>query len=93
MPLGEAMISSLKSNKSIRLDKSRRFRKTLGGYAKSKNTTCDVPKATPSQLKVIRQKLEKENQRLTIKTICISAVISISLVLMFFYKSKYLAGF
>ncbi len=36
MPLGESMISTVKSNKSIMLDKSKRFRKTLGGYNKKR---------------------------------------------------------
>ena len=46
MPLGESMISSIKSNKRIMLDKSKRFRKTLGGYGDSHKTEYDFPKAT-----------------------------------------------
>lgn len=37
MPFGESFISTLKSNKSIMLDKSRRFIKTPGGFDWSKS--------------------------------------------------------
>jgi len=63
MPLGESMISSLKSNNSIKLDKSSRFKKTLGGYGKNKKTKFDFPKASPELLKKIRLKAEKDHKR------------------------------
>jgi len=55
MPLGESMISTVKSNKSIMLDKSKRFRKILGGYNKKRKIEYDLPKATPKQLIAIRK--------------------------------------
>jgi hypothetical protein len=56
MPFSESMISVLKSNKNIMLDKSKRFRKTLGGYDKKRKIQYDFPKATPEQLIEIRKK-------------------------------------
>lgn len=83
MPTGESMISTLKSNKNVMLDKSRRFRKTLGGYGKNRKTEYDFPKATPEQLKAIREKLKKENQLLWIKVIGLSAIIIIGVIWIF----------
>ncbi|WP_458628911.1 hypothetical protein [Winogradskyella sp. PC D3.3] len=75
MPLGESMISFIKSNRSIMLDKSKRFRKTLGGYGLKRKTEYNLPKATPEQLKAIRQKLKKENQLFWIKFIGLSILV------------------
>lgn len=82
MPLGESMRSTLKSNKSIMLDKSKRYRKTLGGYDKNRKIEFNLPKATPEQLKEIRQKLKKENQNLWIKILSITAILIVGLVWM-----------
>lgn len=82
MPLGESMRSTLKSNKSIMLDKSKRFRKTLGGYDKNRKIEFNLPKATPEQLKEIRRKLKKENQNLWIKILSITAILIVGLVWM-----------
>ncbi|WP_299228569.1 hypothetical protein [uncultured Psychroserpens sp.] len=63
MPLGESMISSLKSNKSITLDKTSRFKKTLGGYGRKKKVEFDFPEGNPQLLKQIRTKIKKDNKR------------------------------
>ena len=84
MPLGESMRSTLKSNKNIMLDKSKRFRKTLGGYDKKRKMEFDYPKATPKQLRDIREKLKKENQILWVKIIGSTAIIIIGLVWVFY---------
>ena len=63
MPLGESMISSLRSNNSIKLDKSSRFRKTLGGYGKNRKPEFDFPKANPELLEQIRLKAKKDHKR------------------------------
>lgn len=83
MPLGESMRSVLKSNKSIMLDKSKRFKKTLGGYDKNRKMEFDLPKATPKQLREIRQRIKKDNQILWVKILGVSVII-ISLVWMLF---------
>jgi hypothetical protein len=79
MPLAESMISSLKSNKSIRLDKSKRFRKTLGGYDKGRKGNFDFPQSTPEMLLEIRKKLKREQQILWLKISIVSVVIITSL--------------
>jgi len=84
MPLGESMISTIKSNKNIMLDKSKRFRKTLGGYNKNRTTEYNLPKATPEQLLEIRKGLKKENKIMWLKVVGISTVIIIALVWMLF---------
>lgn len=81
MPLGESMISTLKSNKSIMLDKSKRFRKTLGGYGKKENVEYDFPEATPKILKEIRERIQKERKQSLIKSVILSVVIVIILIL------------
>lgn len=78
------MHSTLKSNKSIMLDKSKRFKKTVGGYGKNRKTEYNFPKASPKQLRDIRQKLKKENELLWIKIIGLSIVIIIALVWILF---------
>ena len=67
MPLGESMISSLKSNKSIRLDKTSRFRKTPGGYEKNKTIVYDFPEATPELLESIKSKAIRRTKDITFK--------------------------
>ncbi len=67
MPFAESMISALKSNKAIMLDKSRRFRKTKGSYDWSKNTLRNLPKATEQELIEISKQIKKENKRSRIK--------------------------
>jgi hypothetical protein len=88
MPLGESMISSLKSNNSIKLDKSSRFKKTLGGYGKNKKPTYDFPKATPEVLAEIQSKTKKEQKLIQRTTILVFiSVISIFLFIIFLIKS------
>lgn len=82
MPLAESMISSLKSNKRIMLDKSKRFRKTLGGYDKKRKRNYDFPEATPEMLLEIRKKLKREQNILWFKISVASAIIITILVWM-----------
>lgn len=84
MPLGESMISILRSNKNIMLEKSKRFRKTLGGYGKNDKMEYNLPKATPEQLQEIRKRLKRENRIMWIKVVGVSTVIIIALVWMLF---------
>ena len=84
MPLAESMISTLKSNKRIMLDKSRHFRKTLGGYDKKRSKLNDYPKATEAQLSEIRERMKRDNRILWIKVISIALVVSTILVWMLF---------
>ncbi|MBU2927548.1 hypothetical protein [Winogradskyella psychrotolerans] len=83
MPFAESMMSTLRSNKVIMLNKSKRFRKTLGGYDKQRKTEYNFPKATPEHLEQLRQKLKKENQILWGKVISVSLLCLGSLLWIF----------
>jgi hypothetical protein len=88
MPFGESFLSTIKSNKSIMLDKTRRFRKTSGGFDWSKSQQFNFPKATPQQLEAIKQRIQLENKKSKIKQIV--AIVLIMLILMatfIFYTS------
>ncbi|MDO5979870.1 hypothetical protein [Flavivirga spongiicola] len=85
MPFAESMISTLKSNKSIMLDKSRRFRKTLGGLDWSKSQQFNFPKATPEQLKEIKERLREENRKDRLKQMLLFVILFSILLLMLFY--------
>lgn len=84
MPLGESMLSTLRSNKSIMLDKSKRFRKTLGGYGPKRKVQYDLPSASSAQLKSISQKLKAERKKFSFKLFTIALLIIFSLVLVIF---------
>lgn len=62
MPFGESFITNIKSNKSIMLDKSKRFKKTLGGFDSSKTNQFDFPESTPEILFEIRTKIRKQQR-------------------------------
>ncbi len=79
MPLAESMISSLKSNKRIMLDKSKRFRKTLGGYDKNRKRNYDFPEATPEMLLEIRKKLKRAQNILWFK-ISVASILIITIL-------------
>lgn len=82
MPLAESMISSLKSNKRIMLDKSKRFRKTLGGYDKNRKRNYDFPEATPEMLLEIWKKLKRQQNILWLKISAVSTLVITILVWM-----------
>ena len=56
----QAMITILKNNDRM-MHKRTKFKKTFGGYGKNRKTEYDLPKATPKQLRDIRQKFKEEN--------------------------------
>ncbi|MEP1489790.1 MAG: hypothetical protein ABJK28_15315 [Algibacter sp.] len=49
------------------LDKSKRFKKTLGGFDRSKRNQFDFPEATPEILLEIRTKIRKQQRRRNVK--------------------------
>ena len=75
MPLGESMISTVKSNKNIMLDKSHHFRKTHGGYGSGKKDQFDFPEATTELIKEIQIRYKKQRQINLVKTILILVVL------------------
>ncbi|WP_203255859.1 hypothetical protein [Hyunsoonleella ulvae] len=86
MPFFESFQTTLKSNKSILPDKSRYFRKTLGGFEWSGEGQFDFPEATPQQLKEIRNRMEKQNRIRSIKLFSIFFVIVvIALIALLYY--------
>lgn len=85
MPFGESFLTVIKNNKSIMLDKSRRFRKTTGGFDWSKSKQFDFPKTTPEELKRIREKLKKEQRQIRFKQILVLSIIMLILISTFIY--------
>ena len=63
MPLGESMLSVVRSNKSVMLDKSKHFRKTRGGNSRKSKTEYNLPEATPELISKIRERMIKENKK------------------------------
>jgi len=88
MPFSESMISTLKSNKNIMLDKSKRFRKTRGGYGKKKQSLNQLPKATPEELKALAKRLQKERQIRMIKVVIVTILLFLGLVYVFVYAAR-----
>ncbi|TBN05480.1 hypothetical protein EYD45_04170 [Hyunsoonleella flava] len=79
MPFVESFLSTVKSNKSIMLDKSKHFRKTMGGYKWSGKDQFNFSEATPEQLTEVRDKLLKERKKRNIKLGIVLLVIVISI--------------
>ena len=87
MPLGESMISSLKSNKSIKLDKTSRFKKTLGGYGKNRKSEFNFPKASPELLDQIRQKAKKDRKKRQMMSIALFIILfSVGVYVLFYFN-------
>ena len=86
MPFGESFLVNIKSNKSIMLDKSKRFKKTLGGFDGSKRNQFDFPEATPEILLEIRTRIRKQQRRRNVK-IGIGFVVLTGVVLVWILKN------
>jgi hypothetical protein len=67
MSSGGVFNSVIKSNKSIMLDKTKRFRKILGGFDSSESRQLNFKTATPEQLIEIKKRLQNENKQDRIK--------------------------
>ncbi|KAA5824193.1 hypothetical protein FPF71_11310 [Algibacter amylolyticus] len=80
MPFGESFQSTIKSNKSIMLDKSRRFRKTLGGFDWSKSPRLNLPESTPEQLENIRLRTQQDNRNTVLKEFTLTLLLTPLLV-------------
>ena len=65
------MISTVKSNKNIMLDKSAHFRKTKGGYDPNKANQFDFPETTPEIIREIQERFRVERKRRLIKILLI----------------------
>ena len=63
MSSGGVFNSVIKSNKSIMLDKTKRFRKTPKGFDQSKSPQLNFKTATTEQLKEIRKRIQLENKQ------------------------------
>lgn len=83
MPFGESFLSTLKSNKSIMLDKSKRFRKTSGSFDWSKSKLDNLPKATPEQLLEIKNRIRKENKQALIKQSIVFVVLALTIFIFY----------
>ncbi|WP_299129293.1 hypothetical protein [uncultured Winogradskyella sp.] len=70
----QAMITTLKNNEKMRSNR-KKFKKTLGGYGKTGKVEYDFPKATPKQLRELRQRLKKENKMMWLKVTVVSMLV------------------
>ena len=84
MPLGESMLSTLRSNKSVRLDKSKHFRKTKGVYGENSKTEYNFPEASPELLLEIKARMRKENKKTRTKMVVISTVLVVVVLILLF---------
>jgi hypothetical protein len=84
MPFGESMNSIIKSNKKIMLDKSRHFRKTLGGYASKSKPEYDFPKANQKFLIEFRNKLKARQRKKTVRVVFIFLITIFTLVVVYY---------
>ena len=88
MPFVESMMSVLRSNKSIMLDKSSHFKKTSGGYESTKPDLFDFPRATPELLCEIGHRCKKENQKKFNRTMVILVVLILLLITCYIIITK-----
>lgn len=80
MPFVESFLTTIKNNKSIMSDKSRHFKKTLGGFKWSKNQ-FDFPEVTKEGLQELRSNLQRQNNVRNIKLSLVFVLIAIVLIL------------
>lgn len=85
MPFGESFQSTIRSNKSIMLDKTKRFRKTFGSFNWLKSGQFHFPKASPEQLKLIKEKIQIENRQNRIKQILLLSISMFLLILLLIF--------
>ena len=85
MPFGESFISTLKSNKSIMLNKDRRFRKTLGGYDWIKKKHLNLPETTREEVKETGKRVLKENRIIFIKQLLVFGLIMTVVISLLIY--------
>lgn len=85
MPFGESFQATIRSNKSIMLDKSKRFRKTLGGFDWSKSPKINFPHASPEQLEEIKLRTKRQNKEIAIKEYLLTGFIGFVLVIVVAY--------
>lgn len=85
MSFAESMMSTLRSNKSIMLDKSSHFKKTKGGYDSENSVQFDFPESTPKILREIRDRLIMERKQRLIKIVGVSIIVFTILSLIITY--------
>lgn len=84
MPFGESFLSTLRSNKAIMLDKTKRFRKTKGKYGDiTKEIEFEYHNATPEELELFKNQLKKENRIRIIKALIITLFLLTIIVVLF----------
>lgn len=84
MPFGESFLSTLRSNKAILLDKTKRFKKTKGSFGDiTKEIEFDYHEATPEELETFKHQLQKKNRILKIKTYAITSILLVVITTLF----------
>lgn len=82
-----AMNTSLNNNRKL-LPKRDRFKSTLGGFNSESKTEYNLPKATSKQLRDIRKQLQAERKSRLAKTIVLTAILFVGLVVFLSYYSN-----
>ena len=85
MPFAESMISVVKSNKNIMLNKSRHFRKTKSIYKHAEKPEYNLPNATPQILSEIKERLERERKLRILKITVFILLVSILTIILISY--------
>ncbi len=85
MPFGESFLRTIKNNKSIMLDKSRRFRKTPGSFDWSESQQFKFKKTTPEQLEKIRASLKQEHRKIRNRQVFVFCLVMLTVISILIY--------
>jgi len=90
MPLGESMLSVLKSNKNVMLDKGKHFRKTKGRHSKISKTEYDFPKVTSELLLKIKEEQLLRNKKTRIKNVILFSILVLCFIIFYYCKTFFI---
>lgn len=81
------MIISMRNNKNL-LNKRERFKRGMGINGSDSKPQYSFPDATPQQIEVLRQQLQKENKRKQLQT-NIATFVLLILIIAFIYLTVF----
>ncbi len=83
----QAMNIAIKNNNAMR-SRRYKFKRTFGGYDKTKITEYDLPEATTKQLTEIRKRLEEERKVRMLKVVLLTVILFVGLVFTLVYLTN-----